>query len=90
MILSILLTCLQDNVWKLQGELSCESLLMVEGSLKQLMLDERKKKAEGKKNESQKEREIERKEKNRKEEKINKEKNKEIQIKQRKKERKRR
>ena len=49
MILSILLTCLQDNVWKLQGELSCESLLMVEGSLEQLMLDERKKKAEGKK-----------------------------------------
>ena len=40
---------LWDNVWKLQGELSYESLLMVEGGLKQLMLDERKKRAEGKK-----------------------------------------
>ena len=29
--LSILITCLLDNVWILQGEVTCESLLEVKG-----------------------------------------------------------
>ena len=35
--LSILISCLLDNVWILQGEVTCESLLGVKGLLIALM-----------------------------------------------------